>query len=1037
MKGQKKKQNGITLIALVISIIVMLILAGVSLNMTIGDNGIIKQAQNASYEMGMAALEEWLQQEYVTQYDNITDSDEGNKIAFLNRMFNYTLLLKDGSRDYIINEGKVYYLLNKSCKYIPKEVKDGLLGGDTTEYSKYTRLEDVYGVTKDLKVYYCGTGVEGAIGTIENYDIDPNASATGINGDSNLKTAISDILQTEYGISVDNEKGITLSNVSALKNLEIDGLKYPGITNISGLGDLKNLKTLTLTNMTLTSLDGLQGIPNLFYLYLNNSTSEDFNALTSSVNLQYLYIYLSPSIEKSIANGQIIKLGEGLKNASGLNKLEYMGVSGITLLYDDTKSKDFHNPTASSSSYNKLNHTDSNRSNVTTLGNGNKDLGEITGFGLFNETIKKGLKYLYLNNNSLTDISALKDFNNLIELELFCNSDLSSIGALSNHSTINYLTLHSCGLTSVSNLTGLSNLYYLSLQGNSSLASLDGLEDSNKLLMLSASNCALTDLSALAGKPSLYLIDFRKNTTLVNVEPIKNCTGLTALYLNDCEAMNSDNLKTALNTTFSKTDSNGNTETVTIFSQTNGLAGLPKKYWIYFESLASVLDYSYTTYGQYLEDTSDVFKNLKDRTNVTSLNLNGQTHLTSPALNTVLTSMTGLNYLGLRNTQIATDSFVGSGSKLKGIDLYGTPITTLSNINTNATQLNELIINNSSINLTLYANIVNRCCVGYNQTVNRFAGSSADGCGLQVYSNSMANDMINTFTGSAFNMHYHSDGMITGDLDISGNSHIQTWYDCRIGSKKLTMPNQITSATVHYPSTQYVSFGANSRCTYVEYSYTENQTGLLNRITGLSNCTLLNSVYFYRVAQGTLSGLSSVDLSPIKSTTLYLKGVPNGFIGTTTSTTFNIGTGVNNLYLIGMNLINCPTFAENSTPTYVCLNSNKLSNLTNLKNVKTITELQLVNNCFTKLDDLLSFITVDTSTGKNVTALRTLNLKDNSLDGYSITNNIEILLKLRAAGLTSLTVTNNNFSENEITQLRDGAKINGVNYVGYGSGLIN
>ena len=44
-----KSKNGITLIALVISIIVMLILAGVSLNATIGDNGIITQEQNATY----------------------------------------------------------------------------------------------------------------------------------------------------------------------------------------------------------------------------------------------------------------------------------------------------------------------------------------------------------------------------------------------------------------------------------------------------------------------------------------------------------------------------------------------------------------------------------------------------------------------------------------------------------------------------------------------------------------------------------------------------------------------------------------------------------------------------------------------------------------------------------------------------------------------------------------------------------------------------------------------------------------------------
>ncbi len=43
----RKDANGITLIALVISIIVMLILAGVSLNLTIGDNGILNQAKTA------------------------------------------------------------------------------------------------------------------------------------------------------------------------------------------------------------------------------------------------------------------------------------------------------------------------------------------------------------------------------------------------------------------------------------------------------------------------------------------------------------------------------------------------------------------------------------------------------------------------------------------------------------------------------------------------------------------------------------------------------------------------------------------------------------------------------------------------------------------------------------------------------------------------------------------------------------------------------------------------------------------------------
>ena len=40
-------QKGITLIALVITIIVLLILAGVTINMVLGEDGIIAQAQQA------------------------------------------------------------------------------------------------------------------------------------------------------------------------------------------------------------------------------------------------------------------------------------------------------------------------------------------------------------------------------------------------------------------------------------------------------------------------------------------------------------------------------------------------------------------------------------------------------------------------------------------------------------------------------------------------------------------------------------------------------------------------------------------------------------------------------------------------------------------------------------------------------------------------------------------------------------------------------------------------------------------------------
>ena len=48
LKRFKKNVKGITLIALVVTVIVLLILAGVAINLTVGDNGLFKRAQNAA-----------------------------------------------------------------------------------------------------------------------------------------------------------------------------------------------------------------------------------------------------------------------------------------------------------------------------------------------------------------------------------------------------------------------------------------------------------------------------------------------------------------------------------------------------------------------------------------------------------------------------------------------------------------------------------------------------------------------------------------------------------------------------------------------------------------------------------------------------------------------------------------------------------------------------------------------------------------------------------------------------------------------------
>ena len=53
-----KKKQGITLIALVITIVILLILAAVSIYMLLGDNGLITKAQQASEQMQIASGKE-------------------------------------------------------------------------------------------------------------------------------------------------------------------------------------------------------------------------------------------------------------------------------------------------------------------------------------------------------------------------------------------------------------------------------------------------------------------------------------------------------------------------------------------------------------------------------------------------------------------------------------------------------------------------------------------------------------------------------------------------------------------------------------------------------------------------------------------------------------------------------------------------------------------------------------------------------------------------------------------------------------------
>ena len=53
-----KRRNGITVIVLVITIIIMLILAGIALNMVIDDKGLIEKSNKSNFDLALSEMYE-------------------------------------------------------------------------------------------------------------------------------------------------------------------------------------------------------------------------------------------------------------------------------------------------------------------------------------------------------------------------------------------------------------------------------------------------------------------------------------------------------------------------------------------------------------------------------------------------------------------------------------------------------------------------------------------------------------------------------------------------------------------------------------------------------------------------------------------------------------------------------------------------------------------------------------------------------------------------------------------------------------------
>lgn len=157
------KEKGITLIALVITIVILLILAGVSIAMLTGDNGIITRANEASEKTKYAGAKEAVEVEIAGSLDNKGKYDANIAKANLEKNLGATVILNpDGTLD--VYHGGYHFKVSADGKVTSIEKEEGT----ETSGTKFKQVSSEYKYTLALdekgKIWSWGDNSEGQLG---------------------------------------------------------------------------------------------------------------------------------------------------------------------------------------------------------------------------------------------------------------------------------------------------------------------------------------------------------------------------------------------------------------------------------------------------------------------------------------------------------------------------------------------------------------------------------------------------------------------------------------------------------------------------------------------------------------------------------------------------------------------------------------------------------------------------------------------------------------------------------------------------------
>ena len=224
---KKRTEIGITLIALVVTIIVLLVLAGITISM-VGNDGILGKAKNAAAVSEKASAEDEMSM-YLASLEVSRAEDENKRLAdyiqddlgngevedFLNNGDGYAQVAYRG-HNYMVNldDGTFTYIGKTDGKGVNRHIKQ-VLSSDNQDVPGIAMVEAGEIETEDLGWKVLSTNEDGTVNLIANTNTGFEVSISGINGYTNGVKALNEICSKLYGsLEINGKKVLSARSVN-------------------------------------------------------------------------------------------------------------------------------------------------------------------------------------------------------------------------------------------------------------------------------------------------------------------------------------------------------------------------------------------------------------------------------------------------------------------------------------------------------------------------------------------------------------------------------------------------------------------------------------------------------------------------------------------------------------------------------------------------------------------------------------------------------------------------------------------------------